>query len=106
MGRIVIVGATKFEYTFGLTNADLREASRTGAGYHDARWEYGPDYPPVFVRWSTRTNLELCLRLIEEGKLSVDALTTHAFPLREVETRVAALLDKPDEILGVVFTME
>ncbi len=106
MGRIVIVGGVKFDYAFGLTNADIREASRTGAGYHDAQWEFGPDYPPVFVRWSTRSNLTLCLRLIGEGKLPVDKLTTHTLPLRKVEAGVAALLEEPDRILGVVFTME
>jgi len=105
MGRIVIVGGVKLDYSFGLTNADIREASRTGAGYHDEAWEFGPDYPPVFVHWSTRTNLQLCMRLLAEGKLRVDRLTTHTIPLREVEAAVAAILDRPDEILGVVFTM-
>mgnify|MGYP005836101663 CR=1 FL=1 len=103
MGRIVIVGGVKLGYTFGLTNADIREASRTGPGYHDEVWEVGADYPPAVMRWTTRTNLELCLRLIAEGRLNVDRLTTHTIPLQEVEAGVSAITHDPDRILGVVF---
>ena len=101
MGTLVVVGSPSFPYTSGLNNMDVRRAARTGAGYHDEPWEHGPDYPPVFMRWTTRTNLALCIRLIEEGKLNVDALTTHCIPRDEVEERVAAILDDPDSILGL-----
>ena len=102
MGRIIAVGAPRFEYTGALTNIDIRRASRTGSGYHDEAWEYGADYPPVFMRWTTRTNLELCMRLIGEGKLNVDALTTHRIPLADVDEGVSAIVGDPDGILGVV----
>jgi len=107
VGRVVVLGGVRFEYGRGpITNADIRRAGRTGPGYHDEAWEHGPDYPPVFMRWTTRTNLELIMRLIGEGRLNVDCLTTHTIPLADVEAAVAAILDAPDEILGVVFTME
>ena len=105
MGRIVVVGGLRFDYAFGLTNADIREASRTGPGYHDDEWEAGAPYPPTTMRWTTRTNLELCMRLISEGKLNVDCLTTHTLPLTGVEAGVAAIIDEPDHLLGVVFEM-
>ena len=105
MGRLMVVGAVKFDYSFGLTNADLREVSRTGAGYHDDAWEYGADYPPALMRWTTRTNLELAMRLMARGKLAVDGLTTHTIPLADVESRIAGIIHDPDSILGVVFTM-
>ena len=103
MGRILVVGAPRFEYTATMTNIDVRRVSRTGPGYHDEAWEYGPDYPPVFMRWTTRTNLTLCLRLMGEGRLNVDALTTHTIPLAGVDEGVSAALDDPDSVLGVVF---
>lgn len=104
MGRIVIVGGTTLTYAAHmLTNADVRKASRTGPGYHDEAWEYGPDYPPVFMRWTTRTNLQLCVRLMAEGRLDVDRLTTHTIPLENVQEGIAAIMDDPDSILGVVF---
>ncbi len=103
-GTIVVVGGCTFEYGKGpITNVDIRRASRTGPGYHDEPWETGRDYPPVLVRWSTRTNLELCMRLIAEGKLNVDALTTHTIRLADAGTGVAAILDEAEEILGVLF---
>ena len=105
MGIVVVVGGANFNYEGGLTNIDVRRASRTGAGYHDEAWEHGPAYPPVFMRWTTRTNLELGMRLIAEGKLDVDALTTHRVPLKNVEEEIAALIRRPDEMLGVVLQM-
>jgi threonine dehydrogenase-like Zn-dependent dehydrogenase len=106
MGRIVVVGGVRFDYAFGLTNADIREASRTGPGYHDEEWEVGRPYPPAVMRWTTRSNLELAMRLIAEGRLDVDCLTTHTIPLAEVDERISAIIGDPDSILGVVFEMK
>ena len=105
MGVIVFVGGAGLDYRGSLTNIDYRRASRTGPGYHDPTWEFGPSYPPVFMRWTTQTNLELCLRLMAEGKLVVDPLTTHTIPLENVEAGISQALDDPDSMLGVVFTM-
>ena len=106
MGTIVVVGGTTFTYPSANTNLDIRKASRTGPGYHDEPWEYGPAYPPVFMRWTTRTNLELCLRLIAEGRLDVDCLTTHTIPLEEAEAGIAGIIEDPDSIIGLVFEMK
>ncbi len=103
MGNVIVVGGARFTYTSSMTNIDIRRASRTGPGYHDKNWENGVDYPPVFMRWTTRSNLALCMRLIAEGRLNVDALTTHCIPLQDVEAGVNAMLDDPDSILGVIF---
>jgi threonine dehydrogenase-like Zn-dependent dehydrogenase len=105
MGRIVIVGGAHFSYTTATNNIDIRRSARTGPGYHDESWETGADYPPVFVRWSTRAHLELALRLIGEGKLDVDALTTHRLPFSDIDKEIPRLLKKADALLGVVFEM-
>ena len=105
MGRIMIVGWPTFRFANligGMNNLDIRRCARTGPGYHDDPWEVGDAYPPVFMRWTTRTNLELCMRLIEEGRLNVDALTTHRIPFQDMEAQVDRLLDDPDDMLGVV----
>lgn len=105
MGRLMVVGWPTFTYggaIGGMNNIDIRRCSRTGPGYHDATWETGAPYPPVFVRWTTRSNLDVCLRLIEEGRLNVDALTTHRVPFADLESRIHQLLDEPDNLLGVV----
>lgn len=105
MGRLVIVGGARVTVGPAASNLDVRRAARTGAGYHDEEWEVGTPYPSVFMHWTTRTNLELCMRLISEGKLNVDVLTTHIIPLEDVEARIDAIIDDPDSILGVVFEM-
>lgn len=104
-GTVVVVGGARFDYDGSLTNMDIRRSSRTGPGYHDDAWEVGPDYPPVFMRWTTRTNVELCLRLVAEGKIDVTALTSHRVPFDQVETQTAEITRDPDSILGMVFLM-
>jgi polar amino acid transport system substrate-binding protein len=105
-GRIVVVGAANFSYRDlepdTMANVDIRRAARTGPGYHDETWEYGAPYPDVFMRWTTRTNLELCMRWIAEGRLEVDALTTHTISLDRVDEESSAILESPAEALGVV----
>ncbi len=105
MGRIVVVGGISFNFRHLLTNADIRDASRTGPGYHDEQWEAGAGYPPVIVRWTTRTNLELLMRLMAQDRLDVNCLTTHTIPLTDVEEGIDAIIDDPDSILGVIFEM-
>ncbi len=104
-GVITIVGGIHFDYNAETTNIDYRRASRTGPGYHDSAWEAGRDYPPVYMRWNTQTNVRLCLRLIAEGKLKVEELITHHVEVRECEEVVAEISERPDDILGVVFDM-
>jgi threonine dehydrogenase-like Zn-dependent dehydrogenase len=106
MGVVVVVGGASFHHDQWLTNMDVRRASRTGAGYHDEAWEAGGPYPPVFMRWTTQTNLRLCMRLIAEGRLNVDALTTHTISLKTVDEETGEMLKNPDEILGVVIHMK
>jgi len=105
MGRIIVPGNASFTYPGILTNVDVRRAARTGPGYHDTVWESGLGYPPVFMRWTTRTNLEVCMRMIARGRLNVDSLTTYTIPLEDVDAGISAIIEEPDKILGVIFEM-
>ena len=104
MGRIVIVGGARIDHTFAasLGNLDVRSAARTGPGYHDEAWELGEDYPPVFVQWDTRRNMETCLDFIDRGLLSVEPLITHRVPLTQAPEACEALIETPNAALGVV----
>ncbi len=110
VGPIVVVGLARFAYldheAAGETNIDIRSAMRTGPGYHDEAWETGAAYPPVLVRWTTTTNLELCMRLVAEGKLDVDSLITHVIPFADADAGISHALEDPDRMLGVVFTRD
>jgi threonine dehydrogenase-like Zn-dependent dehydrogenase len=107
-GTIVPVGWPRFSYTDdvgAMNNIDLRRASRTGPGYHDERWERGEDYPPVFMRWTTRTNLALSMELLRLGRIDVGGLTTHTIPLEDLPQEMRRIMADPDNVLGVVFRM-
>lgn len=109
MGRICIVGAvdTTASWGAGLGNLDLRCCARTGPGYHDEPWEHGKyEYPPVFMRWHTRTNMECVLRWMSEGKLNVKCLTTHRVPLARIDELVTAHLENQNATLGTVLLMQ
>ena len=105
MGRILIPGGAYFDFPRSITNMDLCRVGRTGFGYHDEAWEFGNDYPPVVMRWTTQTNLKLCMRLISEGKLNVGTLTTHTIALEHAESEMAEIIQYPDRMLGVIFEM-
>ena len=105
MGRLMIPGGARFAFPEGITNLDICRVGRTGFGCHDEAWGRGADYPHTVMRWTTQTNLALCMRLIVDGRFPVQALTTHAVALEEVEQRLATLVQAPDEMLGVILTM-
>lgn len=109
MGRICIVGGAKTDCTWGsaLGNLDLRACGRTGPGYHDDPWEVGEyEYPPVFMRWNTQSNMKLILRLMSEGRLDVKSLITHKLPLAKIDEAVTAHIEAPNATLGTVLLME
>jgi len=103
-GCIVIVGGARFEAQFPVNfgNIDVRASSRPGPGYHDEAWEFGRDYPPVFVQWTTRRNMEECLLFAERGRLDYEALITHRVPLDEAPAACEELIAHPDRALGVI----
>ncbi|MBP3393580.1 MAG: dehydrogenase, partial [Lentisphaeria bacterium] len=86
-------------------NLDFRASSRTGAGYHDHDWEYGRDYPPAFVQFTTQRNAQELIRLIAEKRLLVDPMTTHRIPIEDVADAGDLLIDHPDKALGVILEM-
>ena len=104
MGRIVIVGGARISHGFaaGLGNVDVRSSARPGPGYHDEAWERGQDYPPVFVQWTTKRNIEECLRLVQEGRLNVKALITHRYHIDKAPEACEQLISHPDAALGVI----
>ncbi|MBI3944623.1 MAG: zinc-binding alcohol dehydrogenase [Armatimonadetes bacterium] len=104
MGRVVIVGGATVQTPFAaaIGNVDLHSAARTGPGYHDDAWEHGDEYPAVFLPWNTRRNLEECLRFIREGRLLVEPIITHRVSLDEAPAACDALVERPNEALGVV----
>ena len=107
MGSVVLVGGCRVPVDGGAAsgNLDIRASSRTGAGYHDADWEYGRDYPAAFVQFTTQRNARELIALMAEKRLKVDPLTTHRLPLEQIGAAADLQVDHPDKSLGVILTM-
>jgi threonine dehydrogenase-like Zn-dependent dehydrogenase len=84
----------------------VRSAARTGPGYHDEAWELGAEYPPVFLQWTTKRNLEECLRFMASGHMQVEPLITHRVALDDAPDACEDLIQNPNAALGVVFFPE
>ena len=63
---------------------DFRISRSYGPGRYDAAYEQkGRDYPIGHVRWTETRNLEAFLRFIADGKLNLQSLITHRFPMEQ-----------------------
>ncbi len=107
MGRITVVGGCHFRFDGGAWsgNLDVRCSSRTGCGYHDSAWEYGKDYPAVFVQFTSQRNAAELVKLMAEKRLNVLPLISHRLKIEDVGQAADMLISHPDKTLGVILTM-
>lgn len=107
MGNVVLVGGCMVEIGGGAHtgNLNIKISSRTGPGYHDSEYEYGKDYPNAFVQFTTQRNLREIIDLIATGRLLVDPMTTHTFPLTEIGKAADLLINSPDKAMGIILEM-
>lgn len=106
---VILVGkvGTRFPYASYMKKELTVRVSRSyGPGRYDPAFEVkGLDYPVGFVPWTERENLGEVVRLIGNGKLKVDLLTTHSFPLEDA-LRGYDLIAKGLPCLGVVLSYQ
>ncbi len=79
-----------------------------GPGRYDASYEEsGRDYPSGYVRWTEGRNLEAVVELMADGKLKVQPLITHRFPIEKATSAYEVITGKKKEpFLGVVLTYD
>lgn len=95
-GRIILVGVTGLS----LNRGDFYEKELTfqvscsyGPGRYDPLYEdKGQDYPFGFVRWTEQRNFEAVLDLLADGKIEVDSLITHRFPIDQASAAYELLV--------------
>jgi len=77
-----------------------------GPGRYDASYEEGgKDYPIGYVRWTEGRNFESIVDLLANGKLQVQPLITHRFPIEQATEAYEVITGKRnDPFLGVVLT--
>ena len=105
-GRLVAVGINRMDlpwHIFYEKELDVRFSRSYGPGRYDSTYEWGgTDYPIGYVRWTEQRNFDACLRLMEEGRLNLDALTTRRVPFTEALTAYHDLLRGGSTDIGVV----
>ncbi len=100
--KIIIVGAVKMDIPrdphFFRKELDLRMSCSYGPGRYDVTYEEnGKDYPYAYVRWTEQRNMEAFLKLISNGSIKLQHLTTHIFDIIEAEKAYDIVLGKVEE---------
>lgn len=92
---VVIVGDVRVDVPrefYYKKELQVRYSRSYGPGRYDSRYEEGGlDYPPGYVRWTEKSNMESYLQLVAQGKVDVARLITHRFDISKA-TRAYKLL--------------
>jgi predicted dehydrogenase/threonine dehydrogenase-like Zn-dependent dehydrogenase len=107
--RVVAVGAVglhiprKVYYEKELTFLNSRSY---GPGRYDPSYEEGGrDYPIGYVRWTEGRNLEAIVDLLAGGRMDVQPLISHRFPVEQAPQAYELITGKGQEpFLGVLLT--
>ncbi len=105
-GRVIIVGAVPTGFSrepYYQKELELRMSTSYGPGRYDANYEEkGLDYPISYVRWTENRNMQAYLRLLAEGKLNIDLLTTHVFDFADAQNAYQMIVQKSEPFLGIL----
>lgn len=104
--RIVAVGDVGLQIprrVYYAKELDLIVSRAYGPGRYDPEYEErGADYPIGYVRWTIARNLEAIGELLASGKLAVDDLVTHRFPVSQAPDAYQLLQDPVEDTLAIV----
>lgn len=105
-GRIVLVGVAGLNIPrppFFQKELEFTVSSSLGPGRLDPRYdEQGIDYPAGFVRWTAQRNMQAVLEMISQGKLPVDKLTSHRFPIDRAAEAYDLITTRREPFLGIL----
>jgi predicted dehydrogenase len=105
-GRIVLVGVVGLDIPrppFFRKELEFTVSSSLGPGRMDPAYEEkGIDYPPGHVRWTAQRNMQAALELMAAGKLPVERLTTHRFPVERAAEAYDLITSRREPFLGIV----
>jgi len=105
-GRIVLVGVVGLELPrppFFQKELEFTVSGSLGPGRWDPAYEEkGQDYPIGQVRWTAQRNMEAVLDLVAAGKLPVEKLTTHRFPVERAADAYTLVTSRREPFTGIV----
>ncbi len=106
--RLVLVGVAELSLTrevFWQKELTFSVSKAGGPGSIAPRYEAkGFDYPMAYVRWTEGRNLEAFLDLIAQGRVRLDRLITHRFPIQEALRAYDLILQNRQPYIGVMLT--
>ncbi|MCK4306494.1 MAG: Gfo/Idh/MocA family oxidoreductase, partial [Candidatus Eisenbacteria sp.] len=74
-----------------------------GPGRYDPNYEdKGIDYPPAYVRWTEKRNMQAFQDLIYTKKIDVSYLKTHTFKLEDAPAAYDMILAKSEPFIGIL----
>ena len=104
--RVVDIGKMRLDLPWNAyyeKELDVRFSRSYGPGRYDERYELdGIDYPPGYVRWTERRNLECFLDLLARNEIEVETLVSGVFPLAEAAKVYADLKSGELKAVGVL----
>lgn len=107
-GRVVVPGLVGLDIPrkiFYEKELDLRISRAWGPGMYDLDYEAGKvDYPYSFVRWTAGRNMSAFLDLVAQGKVRLDRLITHHFPIERALEAYDLITKGGEPFIGVVLT--
>jgi len=106
-GKVVILGAVPPSFDrdpyWYRKELELKMSCSYGPGRYDLNYEEkGVDYPPAYVRWTEKRNMEAFQQLLADGKIDIDYLTTHEFDLVNAPQAYDMIVNKTEPYLGII----
>jgi len=106
-GKVIILGAVPSSFDrdpyWYRKELELRMSCSYGPGRYDLNYEEkGIDYPPAYVRWTEKRNMESFQHLLADGKIDIEYLTTHEFDLVDAPKAYDMIVNKTEPYLGII----
>ncbi|MBF0509119.1 MAG: bi-domain-containing oxidoreductase [Deltaproteobacteria bacterium] len=108
-GRVVVVGDVGMDIPrreYYAKEIEVRLSRSYGPGRYDPDYEEkGRGYPPGYVRWTETENMSSFLDLVAAGRIRLDDLISHQFPIEQAEAAYGLVTGQSAEpVLGMVLT--
>jgi len=104
-GRVVLVGDVGLglkRSDFYAKELDFLISTSYGPGRYDPVYEEGGhDYPLPYVRWTENRNMEAYLRMLADGRLTLERFTRESYPVDQAGEAYARLNEEGEKPLLV-----
>jgi len=105
-GQVVVVGKVGMDIPrddYYHKELEVKVSMSYGPGRYDPSYEEGGvDYPYDYVRWTEQRNMEAVLALMAEGKLDMEALTTHRYSFDEALDAYELIQEGDEPHVGIL----